>query len=498
MSEKKQLENLASERAVLAGICQHGEDAWFDVDGLVEERTFTLDINRVIFSCLKNVIKNKQKIDFSSILSSASSLFLSEIISEEKNLKHLHGILETKTKLENVRTHAQKIRRLQFARHLQNSLRDIYRDIDKISGEESLTHILSLAEKPIEEICLTYIREDEASPKKIGESIDEYLEHIQNNSGKSLGISSGYPSYDKAIGGGFRRKCVDLIAARPKCGKSCLADNVALHIAGSQNIPVLMLDTEMSTEDHWNRILANLSGIEINEIASGAFQKDPEKVDRVKRAASQIKSIPYHYMSIAGRPFEETLSIARRWLIKHVGYDEGGRLKDCLIIYDYLKLMTSESINNNLAEFQVLGFQITQLHNFCVENDCPCLSFVQLNRDGITKESTDVAAGSDRLIWLCTSFSIFKDKTEDEISADGRKNGNKKLIPIVSRHGPGMEDEGYICLAMSGSIAKIKEIGTSRRLKKNAKDDSQGFPDSEDVRPEDEGHGENTRTTRLF
>ena len=68
----------------------------------------------------------------------------------------------------------------------------------------------------------------------------------------------------------------------------------------------------------------------------------------------------------------------------------------------------------------------------------------------------------------------------------------------MSRHGPGMEDEGYICLAMSGSIAKIKEIGTSRRLKKNAKDDSQGFPDSEDVRPEDEGHGENTRTTRLF
>jgi len=48
----------------------------------------------------------------------------------------------------------------------------------------------------------------------------------------------------------------------------------------------------------------------------------------------------------------------------------------CLIIYDYLKLMTSESITGNIAEFQALGFQITKLHNFMVENDCACLSFV--------------------------------------------------------------------------------------------------------------------------
>ena len=148
--------------------------------------------------------------------------------------------------------------------------------------------------------------------------------------------------------------------------------------------------------------------------------------------------------------------------------------------------MTSASINNNLAEFQVLGFQITALHNFCVENDCPCLSFVQLNRDGITKESTDVVSGSDRLVWLCTSFSIFKDKTEEERLTDGIQSGNKKLIPVVSRHGPGIDDEGYICLQMDGQYARIRELGTIRSMKRNGNNDQEGFADQEDTDSENE------------
>jgi hypothetical protein len=136
-----------------------------------------------------------------------------------------------------------------------------------------------------------------------------------------------------------------------------------------------------------------------------------------------------------------------------------------------------------MAEFQVLGFQITQLHNFMVEYDCACLAFTQLNRDGITKESTDAVSGSDRLIWLCTSFTIFKDKTPEEIATDGIRNGNRKLIPLVSRHGPGIDDNGYICLNMEGDIATIKEIGYIRNLKH---DDS--IPDREDSDSEAEDY----------
>jgi hypothetical protein len=241
-----------------------------------------------------------------------------------------------------------------------------------------------------------------------------------------------------------------------------------------------MLDTEMSKEDHINRIIANLSTVPINTVSTGKFSKSAIEKEKVSAAAVKLKDIPYSYISIAGKPFEETLSIMRRWIVQKVGFDENGRTNDCLIVYDYLKLMTSDSIGSSLQEFQVLGFQITSLHNFCVQYDCPCLSFVQLNRDGITKESTDVVSGSDRLIWLCTSFSIFKDKSDEEIAEDGVENGNRKLVPLVSRHGPGLNDGDYINMSMKGDVSKIDEGVTRNELKKSGNQDSQGFMVDED------------------
>lgn len=484
------LKNVASERAVLAGLFQHGKESLVEIEILLTEDSFTLESNKVLYKCLKHALTDQEHISETDILSSAKTLNLDEYVAKNEVLRHIAGICNTPVHIDNVAEHAKRLKRLEFARKVQSQLRDIYSNLNDVTGDESITDILSIAESPIQDICLSYIKEDELSPQSIGEDIDDYIVHLKENQNKSIGITTGFTAFDKAIGGGLRRKCVDLIAARPKTGKSCLADNVALHVAKTHKIPVLMLDTEMSKQDHLNRILANMSEIEINEIASGRFFDDDELHDKVVQSSSIIKELPYDYISIAGRPFEETLSIAKRWLIKKVGYDEDGNLNDCLIIYDYLKLMSSNSINNNLAEFQVLGFQITALHNFCVENDCPCLSFVQLNRDGITKESTDVVSGSDRLVWLCTSFSIFKDKTEEERMTDGVRSGNKKLIPVVSRHGPGIDDEGYICLQMDGQYARIRELGTIRSMKKNDSNNEQGFADQENNNSEEETNEE--------
>jgi hypothetical protein len=106
---------------------------------------------------------------------------------------------------------------------------------------------------------------------------------------------------------------------------------------------------------------------------------------------------------------------------------------------------------------------------------------VQLNRDGITKESTDVVSGSDRLIWLCTSFSIFKKKSDEELAEDGPEAGNRKLVPIVARHGPGLDDGDYINMGMQGEVAKISENKTRNELKKRgSRTEDSGFIVDED------------------
>lgn len=258
-------------------------------------------------------------------------------------------------------------------------------------------------------------------------------------------------------------------------GKTLLADNIGLHIAKNVKLPVLNMDTEMSTEDHINRLLAMMTEIEINTIETGKAFESPDKQNRLQKAQNDLKDIRLYYKSIAGKPFEEQLAIMRRWLVKEVGLHPDGTAKDCVIVYDYLKLMDSAGISQDMKEYQLLGFMMTSLHNFAVRYKVPILGFIQLNRDGITKESTDTASGSDRIIWLCSNFTIFKRKSDEEIAEDGPNNGNRKLVPLISRHGGGLDDNDYINCHMKGWCAKIEEGKTRLELVSNNKDSDKGF-----------------------
>ncbi len=129
-----------------------------------------------------------------------------------------------------------------------------------------------------------------------------------------------------------------------------------------------------------------------------------------------------------------------------------------------------------MQEYQALGFLMTSLHNFATRYEVPILAFTQLNRDGITKESTDVASGSDRILWLCSNFSIYKEKSDEEIAEGGGDiEFDRKLITLVARHGPAMKQGNYINMNMLGWCSKITEGQTRFQTEKNKKKEDGGF-----------------------
>ena len=462
MEEK--LLDIGAERAVLAGLLQYGIDAYVPICDIISVESFVNTNNILLYKCIQSIIDNEQTPDIATILSVAEKLNVVEQISTPQEIKYINSLYEFPINPNNILGFAAQLKKFEFARKIRSLTKKVHHDIGEINGSESIDEIIGVLENPVTD----FLREDSGgeNPEKIGDGVDDYVTLLSENKCDIIGIPTGFTKYDEAIGGGLRRKCVDLVSARPKIGKSVFADNVALNVS-SLGIPVIVLDTEMSKEDHLNRLIANISGTPINEVATGKFVDDPEKEKKVREAVKKLESIPYSYVSVAGKPFEQILNIVRRWVVQEVKTDETGKTNECLIIYDYLKLMSSSSITNNIQEYQALGFQITSLHNLCVKLDIPCLSFVQLNRDGITKESTDAVSGSDRLIWLCTSFSIFKAKSPEELAEDGPNAGNRKLVPIVSRHGAGMDDGDYINMQMVGSHAKLIELRTRNEFKNN-------------------------------
>ena len=465
----------SAERAVLAGICTYGENAYLDIADIIQETSFTVDSNSIIFKCLKTLFDNEHKstIDIASIYSIGQELGVSHILNKKEEAQHLRAIMDFPVSEDNVRRFAAKIRKLEIARLLRKQLEITQDKILEVTGSEPISSIIGIAEDSIFNFT-SLLNDSDSGPEKIGSNIEEYVKELEENKTDQVGIPTGFPIYDQAIGGGLRKGTINVIGARPKTGKTLLSDNMGYNIA-KLNIPVLNMDTEMNREDHIHRLLAMIAEVEINNIETGKFAESPEKKNKITNAVQQLKQCKLYHKSIAGKPFEDQLAVMRRWLVKEVGLNDDGTAKDCVIFYDYLKLMDSAGMSQDLKEYQVLGFMMTSLHNFAVRYKVPIVAFIQLNRDGITKESTDSASGSDRIIWLCSNFSIFKRKSDEEIAEDGPDNGNRKLVPLVSRHGGGLDDNDYINCYMKGWCAQIKEGRTRLEIMHNGNAKSEGF-----------------------
>ena len=216
---KQILQDLAAERAVLSGLCQYGLDTFLDVDFL-EESHFFHEINQIIYRCVSKVLSETPNVELSSMLSAANQLGLNEMLHNAEEVAFIRSLFNFPIHRENVVIHAAKLAKLKLARDVKQTLKVCEKRINAVSGDESIADIISIVETPVLDVTSMAYQSSETQPEIIGENVDDYIEHLQENPSDMAGISTGFPLYDYVIGGGLRRKCVDLIGARPKIGKS--------------------------------------------------------------------------------------------------------------------------------------------------------------------------------------------------------------------------------------------------------------------------------------
>lgn len=453
------LSDPAAEKVVLASCYRYGKSAYLDVVDLVLPSTFTVEYNEILFACFQHIFDTLEldKPDVATLHSAANDLGLAFKIQKSECALHIKQIIEFNCEPKTARKLAGKIRKLEIARLLRKELEKAQDNILELTGNESITKILGVAENAVFNFS-DVLNSNSDDPQQVTQSyLTSHIQEIIDNPVGQIGISSGMKRWDASIGGGLRNGTISVIGARTKGFKSGIAINSANYIA-EQGIPILYLDTEMNYKDQINRLLASRTGIGLTEIETGKFVEKEFTKSRIIQEASRIEDgkFPFFHKTIAGMPFEEQLSIIRRWLFKEVGVRGNSTSKPCVVVYDYLKLMSS-NILKNLQEYQALGFMMSTLHDFCVKYQFPILTFVQLNRDGITREGSDTISQSDRIAWLCSNISIFKRKDEAEIEMDGEESGNYKLVPLHARHGPGLEPGDYINFHVKKWCMQLRE-----------------------------------------
>lgn len=449
----------ASERAVLAGLCQYGSEAHADVTGLVETATFDVDTNQFLFECLTRVLEEEQRdsVDFPTILAASSSRGHPDFFLQPRERDHLASILRTPIRLESVRPLALRLRKLDVARQLYQQTLNSADELSRVTGDESIDEMISIVERPLTELTSRLAGVEGQEVTRMGDGLVDHLCYLMDNPVAQCGICSGFERYDRSMGGGFRRGCLDIIAARAKAGKSFMATKILYNVS-SQGIPVFYADTEMSKKSVGYRLIAMMTGLDANRVERGAYGHDKMTRNAIVEAGRRVEQLPWYYCSIAGQPLDETLSRVRRWLLRTVGIGEDGRTKDCLFVYDYLKLMTPDA-RGDMAEYQAMGYVATALKDFANRHDIPILSFAQLNREGLDHDDVRALSQSDRISWFCTSLTYLKAKSEKEFAESEGDNAlwSHKVIPVLSRFGPGVKPGDYVNLRMDLSRGQIEE-----------------------------------------
>jgi replicative DNA helicase len=452
MQSETSLKDVASERYILAGLVQFGQDALLDVSDLVNTTSFSNTENQILFKCLETVIERNNKVDIPGIIAASTELGVYESVAKnKKDIEYLRGLQSLPVHLENIRDYAKKLAKLDLAKRGREKHIEAYNKLGEVTGSENVDSIIGISESVVFSLVKELNGQSEENPVKIGTGGNDIIDHLLNNPSQNVGIPTPYSIYNKAIGGGLRRKGINLIGARTKAGKSIHAKETAMHVSLNLDIPVLYLDTEMERPEQLNRVYAAMTKITIDDIETGYFGRNDANVLKLRNAAKIVEDSKFFHKTVAGKPFNEILSIIRRWILKEVG-TSGGRTNDCLVIYDYFKMMDSSALKD-MKEYEALGYQLMDLSDFSKEFDFACLSYVQMNRD------MEIAQ-SDRLRWFAHSYSQFYRKTAEELALDGPDKGNRRLEVLDCRFGGGLTPGDYINMQLDGEFAILRELDT--------------------------------------
>lgn len=457
IDKKQNLYDTGAERAILAGLIQHGPNCFYDIADIIKTSDFYKTINQKIFTAIKSFIEesNAKDIDFPIILAKAKSLGYDNFQDNKLHYEYLYSLFKDAPSYDNTIQIAALIYKLSFSRQAVQCINNIRSDLETINGNEKIDDIVGKIEEPIFDFTAKLTDQDQIL-SRLTNDIDKSIENLSLNPKDMIGLSTGYPNWDFCIGGGFRRGTVNVIGARAKGGKSIMCLNISKNMARF-DIPVLYLDTELTKELQLHRLLSLCTKVSLNHIETGKFIGIQTENDLINKHKDKISKLPIYHCSVAGRSIETILSISRRWLARKVGFEDNGSAKPCLIVFDYLKLMNTDDVKGAMAEHQLLGFVMTSLHNFALKFGVPILAAVQLNRDGVEKEGSQFISASDRILWLCSNFSILKNKNDEELKECPPKYGTKKFIVCDTRHGAGMEKGEYINIIADLQCARLDE-----------------------------------------
>ncbi len=364
--EKLTPQNLEAEQSLLGSLLLD-KDAIIKIGDRITTEDFYADKHRAIFEAMLELYRKHEPIDLLSLANRLGEKNDLERIGGRAYLIQLSNAVPTASHVVN---YADIVQKKATLRRLLSAAADI--SALGYDQAEDVENVLDQAEQKLFNVSRKFLKAGFTHIHDVLDTAFERIDEVHRDKGKLRGIPTGYLDLDTLLGG-LQKSDLVILAARPACGKTSFALDLARQAATKHKTPVGVFSLEMSKDQLVDRMLCAEAGVDLWKMRTGRLSDDGTNDDfsRIGHAIGVLSEAPIYIDDSANANIMEIRTKARRLQMEHgLG----------LIVIDYLQLMESRNSNNPDNRVQEVTEITRGLKSIARELNIPVLALSQLSR----------------------------------------------------------------------------------------------------------------------
>ena len=310
-----------------------------------------------IFRAMMNLNEDNKDIDVVTIMDQLAQegrlneaggpQYLAELSSNVPTTRNIQYYTEIVFK------HATKRKLIQAADSIAN---------DGYNDELELDTILNDAERRILELSSSRESDGFKDIRDVLGEVYENAEVLDQNSGQTPGIPTGYRDLDQMTAG-FNRNDLIILAARPSVGKTAFALNIAQKVATHEDhFSVGIFSLEMGADQLATRMICSSGNVDSNRLRTGMMTE--EDWNRFTIAVGKLSRTKIFIDDTPGIRITDIRSKCRRLKQEH-GLD--------MVVIDYLQLISGSGSRFSDNRQQEVSEISRTLKAIARELECPVI-----------------------------------------------------------------------------------------------------------------------------
>lgn len=414
-------------------------------EGLNED-DFFVDANQRIFQAVQALYQSGTPIDITTVYTRLTDM---KLIDKTGGIEYLTKLTDAAVTSFNTKSYVKLIHDKAIIRKMIETSQKIVDD--GLNHSEDIDAYLDEAEKSVLNVSRDRKTAEFRNSTDVMGAVMRQIQAMSENHSDITGYKTGFTDLDHTLHG-FQKGDLIILAARPSMGKTAVALNLAMNVAGyNPSGAVAIFSLEMPAEQLGMRLLSAKSHVAGDKIRTGRLTN--EEWNAVNEGAAELSATKIFMDDTSNIKVNEIFSKCRRLQADH-GLN--------LVLIDYIQLIQGSSSRGSDSRQQEVSDISRSLKGLARELRVPVIALSQLSRTveqrenkhpmlSDLRESGAIEQDADIVMML------FREAYYDQAAREAAdQSGSEKLEINIAKHRNGAVKKVYV--AFEGATNALYNI----------------------------------------